>query len=101
MKIVSIANEDTNIMMGLLGIEGYEIKTQDPTKFKKKFDKILEDEKIGIILMNEKFLIRYKSYFKSKKLEKTPIIVEIPDMKAPLKSDYVEDLIEKFLGLKI
>ena len=101
MKIISVAEEDTNVLLGLLGIEGRVIKTQNPLEFKKEFEKILEDESIGIILLNEKYLIRYSEYFKIKKLQKTPIIVEIPDIKAPVDENYFEELITKYIGISI
>ncbi len=101
MKIVSVAQEDTNIMLGLLGVQGYVISSQEPQIFQEEFDKILQDEEIGIILINEKYLLRHKSYFKKKKNQKLPIIVEIPDIKAPLNEDYFQELIEKFIGIKI
>ena len=99
MKIISISDEDTNIMFQLIGIQGYIITTNEPDLFKEEFDKILEDPEIGLILMNEKYLVRQEKYFKKLKLKKLPIIVEIPDLKAPFKEKYFRHIIEQFLGL--
>lgn len=101
MKIISVAQEDANIMLGLIGIESYQIKSQESKKFKEEFDKILEDKEIGIILMNEKYLLRHQDYFKAKKSQKKPIIVEIPDLKGPFKEDYFKELIQRFIGVKV
>ena len=101
MKIISVAEEDTNVMFGLLGIQGYEIKAQNSREFQIQFDKILQDETIGVILLNEKYLIRFKDYFRKIKIQKSPMIVEIPDMQSSLKDDYFQVLVEKFIGLSV
>lgn len=100
MKIISVAQEETNIMLGLLGIKGYNLSDQKPQEFKEQFDELLKDETIGIILINEKYFLRNQEYFKKKKNKKHPIIVEIPDIKAPFKEEYYEDLIKKFIGIR-
>jgi vacuolar-type H+-ATPase subunit F/Vma7 len=101
MKIISVADDETNVMFGLLGIQGFEIKAQNPKEFQTQFDQILQDEDIGVILLNEKYLIQYQNYFRKIKIQKSPLIVEIPDMKASFKDNYFQNLIEKFIGLAV
>ncbi len=101
MKIICVSDEDTNILFRLIGIKGYEISSNNPAIFQEEFDKILEDKDIGLVLLNEKYLMRQHDYFKVLKLQKTPIVVEIPDMKAPLKESYFRHLVERYLGLTL
>ncbi len=88
-------------MMQLIGIEGYLISTDVPNQFYREFDKILLDKSIGLILLDEKYLLRYKEYFKHLKLQNIPIIVEIPDLKAPLDKEYFRHLLEQYLNLTL
>jgi len=99
MKIVSVGDEHLTLMFGLIGITGYEITTDDSDELKEQFDKILRDKDIGLIIISEKFLIRFKNYFKTLKARKTPIIIEIPDIKGSLDFDYFQKFIQKYIGL--
>ena len=101
MKIICVSDEDTNILFRLIGIRGYEISSNNPTIFQEEFDQIVKDKEIGLVLLNEKYFMRQRNYFKQLKLQKTPIIIEIPDMKAPLKETYFRHLIEQYLGLTL
>jgi len=98
MKIISIAGEETNLMFHLLGIEGYTIRSHRPHQFQKEYEKILEDKDIGLVLLDEKHLLRNQDYFKKKKLQTYPVIVEIPDMLAPLGAAHFKSLFEQTLG---
>lgn len=99
MKIVSVGDQHLNLMFGLIGITGYEITTDDEDELKEQFNEILRDKDIGLIIMSEKFLIRFKDYFKTLKTRKTPIIIEIPDCKSPLEFDFFQKFIQKYIGL--
>ncbi|MHA1776498.1 MAG: hypothetical protein DRO88_04035 [Promethearchaeia archaeon] len=101
MNIICIADEDTNIMFGLIGIQGFILPEIDFQAFKSKFEEILANKSIDMILMNEKYLLRFKNYFKNIKGQKYPIIVEIPDIRAPLEGRYFKDFITKYLGLTL
>ena len=59
---------------------------------------IMEDKDIGLVLLDEKHLQRNQDYFKKKKLQTYPVIVEIPDMQAPLKTAQFQALFEQTLG---
>jgi len=80
MKIVSVGDEHLTLMFGLIGITGYKITTNDENELEEQFDEILRDKDIGLIIISEKFLIRFKDYFKTLKARKTPIIIEIPEI---------------------
>ena len=101
MKIVIVADKDTNMMFGLIGIESFLIEETDPDKFQKIFDSIIEDKEIGVIILNEKFLFRHKNYFKTLKMGKIPIIVEIPDMNSRHPDEYYFNFIKKYIDLPI
>ena len=99
MKIVSVGDEHLNLMFGLIGITGYKITTNDEDELKAQFNEILRDKDIGLIIMSEKFLIRFKEYFKTLKAQKSPIIIEVPDIKGPLDFNYFQQFIQKYIGL--
>lgn len=99
MKIVSIGDENLNLMFGLIGISGYKVTTDDEDELKEQFNQILRDKDIGLILMSEKFLIRFKDYFKTLKARKSPIIIEVPDISGPLEFEYFQQFIQKYIGL--
>ena len=101
MKIICVSDEETNILFGLIGIQGYSIKADTLDVFKQKFEEILEDQEIGVIILSETYLLRYWDYLKIIKLRKRPLIIEVPDMKAPLQEDYFRQLIEHNLGLRM
>ncbi len=101
MKIKVLSDEDTNLMFRLVGIEGIEISNSNQKEFEAEFTKILQDPTIGIILINEKDYLRFNSFLKPLKLRQFPIIVEIPDLKAPLQAEYYKETLEKMIGLTI
>jgi vacuolar-type H+-ATPase subunit F/Vma7 len=100
LNIIAVADEDTNILFQLLGIESFLIKSQDIAEFKKEFDQIIKIPNVGIIIINEQFLIRYRDYFKEIKTQKLPIIVEIPNIEGALSQQYFESFIKTLLGLE-
>ena len=99
MKIISVGDEHLNLMFGLIGIKGIQITTDDEDEVKEQFNEILRDKDIGLIIISEKFLIRFKDYFKTLKARKTPIIIEVPDIKGSLDFDYFQKFIQKYVGI--
>lgn len=99
MKIVSVSDIDTNIMFQLMGIESYILNEDNFDSFKKDFEKILQIPDLGVILLNEQYLVRYQSYFKEIKMKRLPLIVEIPNIQGSLSQDYYENFIQKMLNL--
>lgn len=99
MKILCVADEDTNIMFGLLGIESRVIQDDNPEKLQQEFDQILQDKDIGVILMKEKYLLANPKYFKNLKTQHLPLIIELPDILNPLLENDFEDYIKKILQI--
>ncbi|QEE15871.1 V-type ATP synthase subunit F [Promethearchaeum syntrophicum] len=99
MKIVSVGDEHLNLMFSLIGITGFEITTEDEDELKEQFNEILRDKDIGLIIISEKFLIRFKGFFTSLKKQKSPIIIEVPDIKGTLDFNYFQQFIQKYIGL--
>ena len=101
MKIVAIADKYSNLMFRLMGIESYFIGELEHDAFIHKYKEITQDPAIGLIMMNEKFLMRYREFFRKEKIKKTPIIIEVPDIEAPLKQQYFEEFIKEYIGLNV
>jgi vacuolar-type H+-ATPase subunit F/Vma7 len=101
MKIMCVGDNDMCTMFQLLGIEGKNIDSNNSDTFKTEFNELLKDINLGLIIISEKYLIRYPDYFKVVKLRKTPIIVDIPDLKNPLETSYFEAFMKKHLNLPI
>ncbi len=99
MKIISIADEHTNLMFNLIGIETINIDAKDTDAYIDKFDELLEKEEIGMIIITEQDLLRHKDYFKQVKMRQSPVVIEVPKLIGPLKEDYFETFIEDFIGL--
>jgi vacuolar-type H+-ATPase subunit F/Vma7 len=98
LKIICVSDSDSGLLFGLLGIESYIPKSTQLEGFREEFDRFLKDPNIGLILLNEKYLLRYREYFRVVKTRKTPIIIEIPDRQGPLPAKYFEEFIQKYIG---
>ena len=101
MRIVSIADEHTNLMFNLIGIETIDIDAKDSDLYLEKMKELIDDEDIGMIIITEQDLLRHKDYFKTVKMRSNPVIIEVPKLIGPLKEDYFENFIEEFIGLKV
>ena len=99
MKIICVADEDTNLMFQLMGIESRYIDPNDDNIFLEEFSKLLKDKEIGLIITKEQYVITHKKFFKTIKSERLPLIVEIPDILNPLAEDYFENFIKKYLEI--
>lgn len=102
MELVVIGDEDTRTGFQLAGITriypGDEAKTH--------LEEMLQDETIGIIMINERFAEENREALNRARKEKkklTPIIVEIPDNTGPIKReiDPIQELIRRALGAQI
>jgi len=98
-EIYCISDEDTNLMFELIGIPSILIDESKGDDFISRFSELLRDESIGLVIMNEKYLVRYPEFFKEIKQRNYPIIIEIPDIKAPLSEGYFQHFIEQYIGL--
>ena len=68
MEVRVVADEDTNILFRLMGFKTILIDNPQRDDFEKKFDHILEDEHIGVIIMSDKYLMKHKKYFRKIKI---------------------------------
>lgn len=101
MKVIVFGDEETVIMFHLIGVDGVIHEQNDP-HFDDKFNKLLEDPEIGIIIITEQILIKYKDYILPIKLQRRiPIIIEIPSILLKFHEDFVRDIVKKFIGIEI
>lgn len=99
MKIIAIIDEDANILFQLMGIETMILQADDLPSFRRDFDPLLQKPEIGIIIINEQYLIRFKEYFREIKTRKYPLIVEVPNFEKVLSQNYYENFIRNLLNL--
>ena len=64
MKVLAISDEDTNIMFQLIGIDTHVLKSRNQDELEKEFEQILQDSELGVVILNEKYLIRNRDFFK-------------------------------------
>ena len=94
-------DEDTVNLFHLVGIEGI-IQEQDDGKFEDKFESITSDPEVGIIIISERLLIKYREIiFPFKMQRRLPIIVEIPSIIPEFKEDYSQEIARKYIGIDI
>jgi len=99
MEIRVVADENTNILFQLMGFKTLLIDDRQPDEFEKRFNKLLENDQIGVIIMSDKYLLRHRDYFRKIKVRKYPIVVEIPDLASPMQYEYFEEFLTTYLGL--
>lgn len=102
MELVVIGDEDTRTGFKLAGIT----RTYPGDEAKTHLEEILQDDTIGIIMINERFAEENREILNRDRKEKkrlTPIIVEIPDRTGPIKReiDPIQQLIRRALGAQI
>jgi len=102
MELVVIGDEDTRTGFKLAGIT----RTYPGDEAKTHLEEILQDDTIGIIMINERFAEENREILNRDRKEKkrlTPIIVEIPDRTGPIKMeiDPIQQLIRRALGAQI
>ncbi len=70
----------------------------------KKFEELLKDESIGIIIINEKIVASFDWRLK-RRIERIakPVVITIPDKNGPLedKGDSLREMIKKALGFEV
>ena len=101
-NIICVSDEETVIMFRLMGIDGYIIDPNDDDLFQETILDIVENQpSVGLIIINEKMLVRNQDLIiKTKLTKKLPLILEIPDIFGPLGKDYVGNLVRKYIGLE-
>lgn len=100
MKIIAVVDEDANLLFQMLGIDTVMINADNLDSFRSEFDKLLQIHDLGVIIMNEQYLIRFKEYFRDIKSRKFPLIVEVPNFSKTLSQEYFETFIRNMLNLE-
>ncbi|MHA1109721.1 MAG: V-type ATP synthase subunit F [Promethearchaeota archaeon] len=101
MKIVMFGDEDSINLFHLVGIEGI-IHEKDDGGFEDKFESITNDPEVGIIIISERLLIKYREIvFPFKMQRRLPIIVEIPSIIPEFKEEYSREIARKYIGIDI
>ncbi len=93
-------DEDAVNLFHLVGIEGI-IQEENDTNFEDKFETLTNDPEVGIIIISERLLIKYKEIiFPFKMQRRLPIIVEIPYIVPKYKEDYSIEIARKYIGIE-
>jgi V/A-type H+-transporting ATPase subunit F len=101
MKIAVLCDNDTAVGFRLAGI--HEIFVPNGS-VKELWNKISEQDDIGILFITEKIVDALGHYLKDYRIiNNTPIIVEIPDKKGRIKDhvDFISQLIKKAVGVEV
>jgi len=94
-------DEDSVNLFHLVGIEGI-IYEHDDSGFEDKFESIINDPDVGILIISERILIKYRDIiFPVKMQRRLPIIVEIPSILSEFKENYGEEIARKYIGIDI
>ena len=102
MELVVIGDEDTKTGFKLAGIT----RTYPGEEAKTYLEEMLQDNTIGIIMINERFAEENREILDRARKEKKkliPIIIEIPDSTGPIKREIepLQELIRRALGAQI
>ena len=101
MRIVGFCDRDTAIALKLVGIQDIVVPLDGEEI--KQWNKLEEQEDIGIIFITEEFVDKLGKILAEYRIRNTiPIIVEIPDKKGRRKDhiDYISKLIKKAVGVE-
>lgn len=94
-------DEDSVNLFHLVGIEGI-IHEKDEPGFEEKFESITSDPEVGIIIISEGLLVKYRNIiFPFKMQRRLPIIVEIPSIISEFRENYSQELARKYIGIDI
>jgi len=101
MKIAVIGDEDTAALFKFAGAGRIIVADED---IEEKFDEIVEDSEVAIIIITERMADKIAKKIEKVKLQRElPIIVEIPDKKGKVegREDSVEKLIKRAVGVEV
>ncbi len=101
MRIAVIGDEDTVALFKFAGIGKSVVDGED---VEKKFDELVDDKGMAVILITERIADRFaKKITKIKLQRELPIIIEIPDKKGRIegREDSVEKLIRRAVGVEV
>lgn len=93
-------NHDTLVGMRMAGVSG-EILTE-PQSIIEKIDALIEDPKIGIIIMTSEIKKKVEeAIVERKNTHTTTLFVEIPGPKDTISKDFITRYIRESIGLKL
>ena len=102
MKMYLISdNVDTLTRMRLAGVEGCVV--HERRELKEALERTLEDPRVGIILLTEKFGREFPEIINDVRLKrKLPLLIEIPDRHGTgRKPDFITSYVNEAIGLKL
>ncbi len=101
MRAVAIGEYDFVLGFRFSGIDG--IIIEDDSKLIDTFKKLLERKDIGIIIIQEKFFVKFRDVLESLLEGKLyPVIVSIPGKEGKIsKEDFLSKLIKRAIGIEI
>ena len=100
-KIICISDHETKVLFNLLGIDALVVDQTDDKTFLEYMNRILSDDTVGLVLINERLFIRNKQFvLKIKTERRSPVIIEIPDLFISTKKDYMQEILKEFIGLE-
>lgn len=103
MKISVVGDSETTTGFQLAGVDRV-YRITEPKEALTKIEELIKNEDIGLIIITEKIGDALREEIKALTKERvTPLIVEIPDKKGPLKDkvDPIKELIKRAVGVEI
>lgn len=94
-------NIDTLTGMRLAGVDG--VVVHERQELREALESAMNDSKIGIILLTEKFGREFPDLIDEARLERTmPLLIEIPDRHGTgRKKDFITSYVNEAIGLKL
>ena len=101
MKMYLISdNIDTLTGMRLAGVEGAIARSRE--ELSELLDRAFKDKDIGIVLLNEKFSVKYPDITNAAKMNKNTLVIEIPDRHGTgRRPDFITSYINEAIGVKL
>lgn len=93
-------NHDTLVGMKMAGVSGEIIK--DPQSIIEKIDALIDDPKVGIIVVTTEIKKKVEAaIIERKNMHTTTLFVEIPGPKDKISKDFITRYIRESIGLKL
>lgn len=101
MKMFLISdNQDTLTGMRLAGVEGSIANSR--SELEELLDRAFRDKDIGIVLINERFSVKYPEVTNAAKMNRETLVIEIPDRHGTgRRPDFITSYINEAIGVKL
>ncbi len=101
MKYYVIADEDTVLGFGMVGVEGMVVSTQQEAR--NAFNRAINNQEIGIIIITERVANFIREYVDKYVFTMNfPLIVEIPDRTGPIPGrKSIREAVNAAIGIKL